>query len=78
MSPIQVGVKLVAKFIIGVFLGLFLGASATAYGAGDSRPSALSSWIINQNSIVVTAQTHHNSGAENHARHEGRRISGLK
>jgi hypothetical protein len=49
-----------AKFIVGVLVGLFLGASATAYGAVATGSGTLSSWIINQNSIPTTAQTHFN------------------
>ena len=49
-----------AKFIVGVLVGLFLGASASAYGAGAYRSGTLSGWTINQNCTVATAQTHLN------------------
>ena len=35
-----------AQFIIGVLVGFLLGASATVYGAGASRPGALSDWTV--------------------------------
>jgi hypothetical protein len=47
-----------AKFIVGVLVGLFLGASATAYGAVATGSGTLSSWSINQSSIVAMSQTH--------------------
>jgi hypothetical protein len=34
------------KFIFGVLVGLFLGASATAYGAVATGASTLSSWAV--------------------------------
>ena len=45
-----------AKFIIGVIVGISLGATATAYGAGASRPGTLSGWTITKNdeAIVVS------------------------
>jgi hypothetical protein len=42
-----------AKFIVGVLVGLFLGASATAYGAGASRPGALSGWAVTEDGAEV-------------------------
>jgi hypothetical protein len=36
----------VAKFIIGVVVGIFLGATGGAYGAGASRPGTLSGWTV--------------------------------
>jgi hypothetical protein len=36
----------VAKFIVGVLVGIFLGASATAYGAGASRPGTVPGWTV--------------------------------
>jgi hypothetical protein len=35
-----------AKFIVGVLVGLFLGASATAYGAVVTRSGTLSNWTV--------------------------------
>ena len=35
-----------AKFLIGVIVGISLGASATAYGAGTARPGKLSGWMV--------------------------------
>jgi hypothetical protein len=43
----------VAKFIIGVLVGLFLGASATAYGAVASRPGILSGWTVAKDAAEV-------------------------
>lgn len=45
------------KFILGVVVGLFLGASVNAYGGGASRAGTLSGWVAKQNSIVAAAQT---------------------
>lgn len=38
-----------AKFIVGVLLGLYLGSSATAYGAAATRSGTLSGWKVTKN-----------------------------
>jgi hypothetical protein len=47
-----------AKFIVGVLVGLFSEASATAYGAGASRSGTLSGWAVSRPSATATVQTH--------------------
>jgi hypothetical protein len=42
-----------AKFIIGVVVGIFLGASASAYGAVAAGSGTLSSWTVAKNSENV-------------------------
>jgi hypothetical protein len=42
-----------AKFIVGVMVGRFLGASATAYGATTSRSGTLSGWAVTKDSVDV-------------------------
>jgi hypothetical protein len=42
-----------AKFIVGVLVGLFLGASATAYGAVATGSGTLSSRTVAKNSEAV-------------------------
>jgi hypothetical protein len=56
MPFVQIGVRLVAKFIIGVVVGIFLGATASVYGAGTSRSGIPSGWTVAKNSpaIVIT------------------------
>jgi hypothetical protein len=49
MLLVQIGVRLVAKFIIGVIVGISLGASATAYGADTSRSGTMSGWTAAKN-----------------------------
>jgi len=46
----------VAKFITGVIVGIFLGATASVYGAGACRPGIPSGWTVAKNSpaIVIT------------------------
>ena len=44
MSFVQVGVRLVARFFIGVLVGVFLGASASANGAVAAGFGAVPSW----------------------------------
>jgi hypothetical protein len=40
-----------AKFIVGVLVGLFLGASAAAYGAGASRAGTLSGLAVTNGGV---------------------------
>ena len=42
-----------AKFIIGVLVGLFLGASTTTYGASASQTGTLSGWTVTRNDEEV-------------------------
>jgi hypothetical protein len=42
-----------AKFIIGVIVGISLGASATAYGAGASRIGTLSGWVPKHDEAII-------------------------
>jgi hypothetical protein len=35
-----------AKFIVGVLVGLFLGATVSAYGASASRSGTLLGWAV--------------------------------
>jgi hypothetical protein len=81
MLLVQIGVRLVAKFIIGVIVGISLGASATAYGADTSRSDVLSGWVTEdgevsssltdscrRQSIEVLGKRHpiHSCGASRH------------
>ncbi len=42
-----------AKFIIGVIIGLFLGATTSVYGAGASQAGTLSDWTVTKNGVEV-------------------------
>jgi hypothetical protein len=42
-----------AKFIVGVLVGLFLGASASAYGAVATGAGTLSNWTVINGGVDV-------------------------
>ena len=42
-----------AKFIVGVIVGLFLSTSTTLYGAGPARPGSLSGWPVAKDAAKV-------------------------
>ena len=42
-----------AKFIIGVVVGIFLGASVGAYGDAAAGPSTLSGWTVAKDGVEV-------------------------
>jgi hypothetical protein len=53
MSLVQVGVRLVAKFFIAVIVGISLGASVSAYGAGTSQSGTLSGRTVQSDGALV-------------------------
>jgi hypothetical protein len=46
-----------AKFIIGVIVGIFLGSATSAYAAGAARSGTLSAWTITKHGEGVRSGT---------------------
>jgi hypothetical protein len=45
-----------AKFIVGVIVGIFLGASVSAYSAGVFGSGTLSGWTVTKDSEEVCSE----------------------